>query len=163
ELEQIPSMYSAIKHNGQPLYKLARQGIAIERASRKVIIYSADLIGFEADSFTFQVKCSKGTYIRTLVEDMGEVLGCGAHVAALRRLQVENFQSSQMQTLPHLEALNLSQSFSVMDAYLLPIDSSISGWPELSVSEAAIYYLKQGQAIIAAHAPHTKWVRLVRK
>ena len=86
EIEQVPSMFSAIKHQGQPLYKLARQGIEVERASRTVTIYSNTLVAFAGDELELEIHCSKGTYVRTLAEDLGSVLGCGAHVVALRRL-----------------------------------------------------------------------------
>jgi len=162
-INQIPSMFSAIKHNGQPLYKLARQGIEVERKQRQVTIHSIKLLGHTENSFSFEVHCSKGTYVRTLVEDMGEVLGCGAHVAVLRRLGAASYQASQMKTLAQLEELAQANEKTEMDSYLLPVDSSINTWPELSVSEAAIYYLKQGQAVIAPEAPDSGWVRLKRK
>ncbi len=162
-IEQIPSMYSALKHQGQPLYKLARQGIEVERPKREVTIHEINLLDMTSHSFSFTVKCSKGTYVRTLVEDMGEVLGCGAHVAALRRISVGSYLPTQMQTLPHLDALKQAESIAIMDSYILPVDSSISSWPELPLSEAAIYYLKQGQAVIAPTGPSSGWVRLTRK
>ena len=87
EIDQIPSMFSAIKHQGQPLYKLARKGIEVERKSRRVTIYSNELVAFEGDEFELEIHCSKGTYVRTIAEDIGAKLGCGAHVCALRRRQ----------------------------------------------------------------------------
>lgn len=163
-IEQIPSMYSAIKHNGQPLYKLARKGIEIERPPRTVTVHAMQLLSFNDHSFQFEIKCTKGTYVRTLVEDMGEVLGCGAHVIALRRLQVASYVADHMQTLPHLEQLQETHDWTTLQSYLLPADSSISHWPTLTVSEAAFYYLKQGQSIIApTTTPSSGLVRLVRK
>lgn len=162
-IEQVPSMYSAIKHNGQPLYKLARQGIEIPRESRQVMIHELILLEAGSDYFSFEVRASKGTYIRTLVEDMGEALGCGAHVNKLRRLSAGPYQPEQMQTLAHLEQLQQTQSKELMDSYLLPVDSSIATWPLLPLSEAAIYYLKQGQPVIIPHAPTDGWVRLSHK
>ncbi len=161
-ISQIPSMYSAIKHNGQPLYKFARQGIDIPREPRQVTIYELKLIEHGPDYFSFEVRSSKGTYIRTLVEDMGEVLGCGAHVSVLRRLSAGSYQPEQMHLLSHIEALQSTEP-QVLDSYLLPVDSSISGWTQLSLSEAAIYYLKQGQPVIIPHAPTEGWVRLSHK
>lgn len=162
-IEQVPSMYSAIKHNGQPLYKLARQGIEIPRESRQVLIHELLLLEAGADYFNFEVRCSKGTYIRTLVEDMGETLSCGAHVTQLRRLRAGPYQPEQMQSLSHLEQLQQTQSKELLDSYLLPVDSSIATWPLLPLSEAAIYYLKQGQPVIIPHAPADGWVRLSHK
>lgn len=155
-IEQIPSMYSAIKHNGQPLYKLARQGIEIERPKRAVQIHELRLLESTEQSFTFDVRCSKGTYIRTLVEDMGDALGCGAYVSELRRLSAGPYKTEQMVTLAMLEGLSLEQ----LDALLLPAETSVSGWPEVQLSPAAAYYLQQGQAIILPAAPTEGWVRL---
>lgn len=163
KITQVPSMFSALKHNGQPLYKLARQGIEVERKQREVIIHSLKLLSYTENSFNFEVHCSKGTYVRTLVEDMGEMLACGAHVGVLRRLGAANYQASQMKTLAELEELAQTGEKSTLDSFLLPVDSSINTWPELSLSEAAIYYLKQGQAVIAPEAPDSGWVRLMRK
>ncbi|MGB5440817.1 MAG: tRNA pseudouridine(55) synthase TruB, partial [Gammaproteobacteria bacterium] len=96
DIEQIPPMYSALKHKGERLYKLARQGIEVERAPRQVTIFEMELTDFSLPEATFRVHCSKGTYVRTLIEDIGEVLGCGAHVIRLRRLGVGPFDSSGM-------------------------------------------------------------------
>ncbi len=96
EIDQIPSMFSAIKHQGQPLYKLARRGIEVERKSRRVTIYSNELVAFEGDEFELEIHCSKGTYVRTIAEEIGEALGCGAHVCALRRRQAGPYDESDM-------------------------------------------------------------------
>lgn len=162
-IQQVPSMFSAIKQNGQPLYKLARQGIEVVREPREITIHSIAYVSSTADEFSFDVHCSKGTYVRTLVEDMGEALGCGAHVQSLRRLRVGSYQAAQMVTLTQLEELAAKQDRAAMDAYLLGVDSAIDSWPLLSLSEAAIYYLKRGQPVIAPYAPASGWVRLVRK
>lgn len=163
KIQQIPSMYSAIKQNGQPLYKLARQGLEVPREPREIQIYSIHYLSHDSNSFSFTVHCSKGTYVRTLVEDMGETLACDGHVQALRRLTVGPYQVDQMQTLAHLDELAGNQGREIMDSYLLPVDSAIQGWPELTMSEAAIYYLKQGQPVIAPYAPTSGWVRISRK
>lgn len=162
-MQQIPSMYSAIKQNGQPLYKLARQGLEVTREPREIQIYKIEYLSHTHNSFSCTVHCSKGTYIRTLIEDMGETLGCGAHVQELRRLTVGPYQLEQMQTLAHLDELASHQIKDVMDSYLLPVDSAIQSWPELIMSEAAIYYLTQGQPVIAPYAPTSGWVRMTRK
>ena len=103
EVEQVPSMYSALKHKGQPLYKLAREGIEVERPARTISIYRNELISFEDDQFVLEVDCSKGTYIRTLVEDIGDTLGCLAHVAELRRLKAGPYSEEQSYSLEDLE------------------------------------------------------------
>jgi len=99
KISQLPPMYSAIKHKGQPLYKLARQGIEIKRDSREINIYELQLLDFKNDLAEFDIYCSKGTYVRTLIVDIGEELGCGAHVVALRRLVVVPYQAEQMVSL----------------------------------------------------------------
>ncbi|MDF3055346.1 MAG: truB [Gammaproteobacteria bacterium] len=159
---QVPSMYSALKYKGQPLYKLARQGIEVERPERPIEIHYIHLLNHAADEFTFEVKSSKGTYIRTLVEDMGIALGCGAHITALRRINAAHFQEDQMQTLAFFE--NLRGNLTKLDSQLLPIDQVITQLPELQISEAAFYYLSQGQPIIYPYeAPTEGQVKLMRK
>ena len=103
EVEQIPSMFSAIKHQGQPLYKLARRGIEVERKSRRVTIYSNELVAFDGDEFELEIHCSQGTYVRTIAEEIGEALGCGAHVCALRRRKAGPYDESEMLTFAELE------------------------------------------------------------
>lgn len=162
-IAQIPSMYSALKHKGQSLYKLARKGIEVERPARQVHIYALDYLEHTLDEITFQVTCSKGTYIRTLAEDMGKILDCGAHVSSLRRLSIAHFQASQMKTLPELEKIHELEDFIGLDQQLLSIQEAITSCPEIQLSEAAIYYLKQGQAIISPAAPTSGLVKLIRK
>src|SRR5690606_17073531 len=104
-IEQIPSMYSAIKHEGQPLYKLARQGITVERKPRQVTIRRLALLSVDGDDVSFEVDCTKGTYVRSLVEDLGAALGCGGHVTVLHRLSAGPYPASEMLTLDELGAL----------------------------------------------------------
>lgn len=162
-ISQVPSMFSAIKQNGQPLYKLARQGIEVAREARVIHIHALNYIALDQDLLTFNVHCSKGAYVRTLVEDMGEALGCGAHVQELCRVGVGSYEGQQMVSLSELEALAQQGNNAVLDAYLLPIDSAIQAWPELEISEAAVYYLKRGQPVILPYAPTSGWIRLRRK
>lgn len=162
-ISQIPSMFSAIKLNGQPLYKLARQGIEVERSSRPITIYSLTLVSFEADIVRLEVKASKGTYMRTLVDDIGETLGCGAHVAALRRIAAGPYTADQMITLDELKEIEATGVLEDLDHHLLPLDSSVATWPDVRLSEAAAFYLKQGQAVIVPYAPTEGWVRLLLK
>lgn len=104
-IQQIPSMFSALKHNGVPLYEYARKGITIERATRTITIYDLTVLSLDNHFVCFAVKCSTGTYVRTIVDDIGEALGCGAHVTQLRRLSIGPFTENQMITLDHIEAL----------------------------------------------------------
>ena len=152
ESSQIPSMYSALKHQGQPLYKLARQGIEVERKPRPITVHAIDLISHTAEDFTFKVLCSKGTYVRTLVEDIGKLLGCGGHVAELRRLQVGPYSEEKMLTLEQLEAL-ASESLSRIDELLLGVDSSVVDWPKLTLTESSAFALANGQAIRVGQRP----------
>lgn len=163
EITQVPSMYSALKHQGQPLYKLARQGIEVARPSRIIHIYNLELINFTAHDCQLHVHCSKGTYIRTLIEDMGDRLGCGAHVGELRRLTVGPYASEQMVTLPELETRAAQQGLVGLMKQLLPLHSMLSGWQELELSEAMAFYLRQGQPIRVPNSPPEGWVRLTLK
>lgn len=158
---QIPSMFSALKHKGQPLYKLARQGIEIAREARPVTIYSLELLSFTEDTFSLEIKASKGTYVRTLVDDIGEALSCGGYVTSLRRLGAGPYTAIQMVELDHLKVIEESGGLEELDKYLLPLGSSVSGWPDVKLSEAAAYYLRQGQPVIVPYAPTEGWVRLM--
>ena len=151
-IEQIPPMFSAIKYKGKPLYKLARQGIEVERVARPVTIFSIQLESIEADFITLQVHCSKGTYIRTLIEDIGRDLGYGAHVIGLRRLSVHPYHDGKMYTLADLEAL-ASQHLDTLTACLLPLASSVTTFPMVSLPLTSVFYLRTGQAIRTASLP----------
>jgi tRNA pseudouridine55 synthase len=159
EIEQIPPMYSAVKHKGERLYKLARKGVEVEREARKVDIRSLELLDFSAPVFEIDVHCSKGTYVRTLVEDIGEQLGCGAHVTALRRLAVGPFDDSQLIDMETLEA-TAAESMAALDKLLLPMESGLSQWPGVRLSGDAAFYLRQGQPVLVPQAPTEGWVRL---
>jgi tRNA pseudouridine55 synthase len=158
-IEQIPPMYSALKHQGQRLYKLARQGVEVEREPRPVDIYELTLTGQGDDWIDIDVHCSKGTYIRTLAEDIGEKLGCGAHVSALRRSMVGPYGAGQLVTLEQLQDLK-ENDMPAMDDLLLPIESALSQWPDVDLSTDAAFYLQQGQPVLVPHAPTSGWVRL---
>jgi len=159
DIEQIPPMYSALKHKGERLYKLARQGVEVEREARQVTIFEMELLDFAAPLATFRVHCSKGTYVRTLMEDMGEILGCGAHVAGLRRLGVGPFDESGMTGLATLETL-AGSGLAELDGLLLPLESGLTQWPDVRLSGDAAFYLRQGQPVLVPHAPTTGWVRI---
>ena len=158
-IKQVPSMFSAIKHQGQPLYKLARQGIEVEREARDAIIHSNELTAFAGDEFELEIHCSKGTYVRTIAADLGEALGCGAHVTALRRRQAGPYDEGDLVTFAELERMRLQEGRS-LDPLLLPASSAVREWPEVRLPKDTAYYLRQGQPVLAAHAPTRGWVRL---
>lgn len=137
QIEQVPPMYSALKHEGRPLYEYARAGIEIERPARSVTIHRLDLADWQSPNLTFDVHCSKGTYIRTLAEDIAKALGSCAHLVALRRTAVEPFDSSPMVTLEQLQdALERDG----LDEYLLPVDAGLPSWPRVDLDS-----LQQGK------------------
>ena len=160
-ISQLPPMYSAVKHQGERLYKLARQGLEVERQPRDVTIFSIDLLELALPEVEIDVHCSKGTYVRTLAEDLGEVLGCGGHVIGLRRTGVGPYVENAVPfvTMDQLEALG-EEDFGAMDALLLPQDSALGHWPEVRLSEDACFYLRQGQAVLVPRAPTEGLVRL---
>ena len=159
DIEQVPPMYSALKHEGQRLYKLARQGVEVEREARPVSIFSLTLTGQGDDWLDIDVHCSKGTYVRTLAEDIGERLGCGAHVSALRRTSVGPYTDTELVTLEQLEDLK-ANDMPAMDNLLLPIETALTQWPDVELSADASFYLQQGQPVLVPHAPTSGWVRL---
>lgn len=145
---QVPTMFSALKYQGQPLYKYARQGITVPRDARPITIFRFDLLEFDGLNARFIVHCSKGTYIRTLIDDLGETLGSGAYVTALRRTQVGPFDASQMLTDAMLEPLNQAQDWAGLDAKLLPMDYALTGLPRLSLQSTAVARLRHGQTVL---------------
>ena len=157
EIAQVPPMYSAIKHEGEALYKLARAGVEIERAPRPVTIYEIKLLDFQGDLLTLEIACSKGTYIRSLAHDLGERLGCGAHVVQLRRLAVGEARVEQAITLEQMQGLNTPQE---RIALLQPADSVLGSVPDVHLTPLAAHYLKQGQTVTARHDRGAGWVRL---
>lgn len=160
-IDQVPPMFSAIKYQGKPLYELARKGIEIERKSRKVRIYSIELTHFAGDVFSFIVRCSKGTYVRTLAEDIGEKLGCGAHVCGLRRVEVEPYGENKMYTLEKLESLLAEQGEDALLQCLLPIETSVQNLSRVRLSPSATFYVRTGQPVMVPHLPLSGWVRLI--
>ncbi len=159
-IQQIPPMYSAVKQNGQPLYKLARKGIEVARAPREVTVRDLRLVRQEAEELECELRCSKGTYVRTLVADLGEALGCGAHVSALRRTAVEPYDAARMVTLEALRERAEQEGLAGLDQWLLPLDSAVADWPAISVAGDSAFYLRQGQAVLVPRAPTRGWVRL---
>lgn len=161
QIAQIPPMYSALKHQGQPLYKLARCGIEIERKPRLISIYNLQLEAFNHNSLTLKVSCSKGTYIRSLIHDIGEALGCGAHITYLRRLTVANYAESQMLSLEQLQ--NLAQQGVNLKAYLLPFWSMLETWPNIILSEIEAQNIRQGKVVTVDSCLTLGEVRLTTK
>ena len=162
-IEQMPPMYSALKVDGQPLYKRARAGEQVERAARSVHIYRFELLSCEPDEqmrLTVRVHCSKGTYIRTLAEDLGAALGVPAHVAALRRSQSGPFAVDDCVTPEQLTAVKESGTDTDLDTLLQPIESCIQHLPRLSLSEAATFYIRQGQPVLVPNGPQSGMVRI---
>jgi len=170
EIEQVPSMYSALKHQGQPLYKLAREGKEVERKARKVRIYRLEVVDFRSASQTegfpeldVEVDCSKGTYIRSLAEDMGEALGCGALVSQLHRYKAGEFTEEQSVTLDSLEQERGELRAEVLDHHLWPMDQAIAHFQEVQLPEESGFYFRQGQPVIEVKAlQHTDVGEMVR-
>lgn len=162
EIDQLPPMYSALKHKGERLYNLARQGIEVERETRRITIFNLEMLEWMAPEFSLDVHCSKGTYVRTLAEDIGKQAGCGAHVSALHRSGVGPFADREMVSMERIEELR-AEGASALDQLLLPMDSALANWPELRLSDDACYYMKMGQAVVVPQAPTEGWVRLYDK
>ncbi len=142
-IQQTPPMYSALKHRGRPLYAYARQGEHVARAPRTITIHALELLGRSADQLLLSVHCSKGTYIRTLAEDIGKALGCGAHLAALRRTAVGPFRIEEAVTLDALSALDGARR----DRWLMPVDCLLTGLPGVRLDVQSAFYLQRGQPV----------------
>jgi len=166
ETDQVPSMFSALKYQGRPLYEYAREGIEVPRESRKITVYDIELLRFEGVEVEMEVHCSKGTYIRTIVDDLGEMLGCGAHVVDLRRTAVAKYPYEQMVTLEQLEALFLQakeqniQPKELLDPLLLPMDTAVQELPEVNVIPELADMVLHGQAVQVFGAPTEGQVRI---
>ncbi|MFV9996828.1 MAG: tRNA pseudouridine(55) synthase TruB [Arsenophonus endosymbiont of Dermacentor nuttalli] len=159
-LIQVPSMYSALKYQGKPLYEYARQGITIERQGRQITIYDLQFKRWQENELELEIHCSKGTYIRTIIDDLGELLGCGAHVIYLRRLQVADYPSKRMVTLEQLYTLKQQVELGTaslaeqLDPLLLPMDTAVNHFPEINICKIVASYFKQGQAVVTNHQLH---------
>lgn len=159
-ISQVPPMHSALKHEGERLYKLARQGIEVERESREVTIFRLDLLDLQGDQLEIDVHCSKGTYVRTLAEDIGVALGCGAHLAGLVRTGVQPFWDAKTWTLDELRKVKDDEQSDLGDC-LLPIESALTDWPTIELTTDMTYYLLQGQPVQVPRAPTEGLVRLL--
>ena len=147
EILQVPTMFSALKHNGKPLYEYARQGITVEREERPITIFELNFIEYNAPYLTLEVHCSKGTYIRTLVDDLGEALGCGAHITMLRRTAVADYPTEKMLDWNALQSLAAQQDLSLLDALLLPMDTAVAKLPTLTLDESQTQGIGFGQRV----------------
>src|SRR5512145_3219446 len=143
DIQQIPPMHSALKRNGRPLYELARQGIEVEREPRAVTIYTIDCLNFSGDSLTLRVACSKGTYIRVLAADIGQALGCGAHLTGLRRTMVGDLDLANAVTLAELEALDEAERA----GRLQPVDALLLSLPVMTVEGEAAERFRHGNPV----------------
>lgn len=159
DIEQVPPMYSALKHNGQRLYDLARKGIEVERKSRQVHISSIELLSYQQAEIELKVACSKGTYIRTLAEDIAVALGTVSYVTRLDRIEVGSFSGFPMVTLDELELLQQEGEIQ-LDKKLLPMDIGIQAMPEVRLNDDLSYYLRLGQAVQVPKSPTSGLVRL---
>lgn len=163
ETMQIPSMYSALKYQGRPLYEYARQGIEVPREARPIVVYELQFIRHEGDELELEIHCSKGTYIRTIIDDLGEKLGCGAHVIFLRRLAVSKYPVERMVTLEQLnQLLEQAQTQDIspavlLDPLLMSMDSPAADFPAVNLLPAVAAYFKQGQAVRVADVRHKGW------
>jgi len=166
ETRQIPSMYSALKYQGRKLYEYAREGIEVPRESRSINVYELMFIRHEGSELELEIHVSKGTYIRTIIDDLGEKLGCGAHVTYLRRLQVATYPIAKMVTLEQLNALveeahrSERAPASLLDPLLMPMDSPAAEYPIVHLTSEAAAWFKQGMPVRASGAPTSGLVRV---
>ncbi|MGK0673335.1 MAG: tRNA pseudouridine(55) synthase TruB [Halothiobacillaceae bacterium] len=160
EIDQIPPMYSALKHKGQRLYALARKGIEVERAARRVRFDWINVDRLEGRELCLSLRCSKGAYVRTLIEDIGEALGCGAHVTMLRRTGLGPFMDHpRMYTFDALQTL-AEEGQEALDCVILPIDSALTGYPAMTLDADSTFYIRHGHPVFVAHAPTEGWFRI---
>ncbi|CAE6912304.1 Responsible for synthesis of pseudouridine from uracil- 55 in the psi GC loop of transfer RNAs [Vibrio sp. B1FLJ16] len=166
ESDQVPSMFSALKYQGKPLYEYARKGIEVPRESRKITVYEIVLHRFEGDEVEMEVRCSKGTYIRTIVDDLGEMLGCGAHVTMLRRTGVAKYPYEKMVTLEQLNEL-LEQAHrqeiaprELLDPLLMPMDTAVEDLPEVNLIPELADMVQHGQPVQVSGAATEGSLRL---
>lgn len=166
ETMQVPSMFSALKYQGRKLYEYAREGIEVPREARPITVYELLFIRHEGDELELEIHCSKGTYIRSIIDDLGEKLGCGAHVIYLRRLAVSKYPVERMVTLEQLAALveqaeqQAIAPADLLDPLLMPMDSPAEDFPAVNIPPATAAYFKNGQPVRASGAPVDGLVRV---
>ncbi|MBJ3815314.1 tRNA pseudouridine(55) synthase TruB [Shimwellia pseudoproteus] len=163
---QVPSMFSALKYQGRKLYEYAREGIDVPREARPITVYELLFIRHDGDELELEIHCSKGTYIRSIIDDLGEKLGCGAHVIYLRRLAVSKYPAERMVTLEQLNALVAQAQqqeidpATLLDPLLMPMDSPAVDFPAVNIPPATAAYFKNGQPVRASGAPADGLVRV---
>ncbi len=157
-IEQVPSMYSALKHKGKPLYEYAREGIEIDRPARPVTIHELTLLAVRENELDLAVSCTKGTYVRSLVEDIGNALGCSAHVSALRRTMASGYTLESAHNVEDLEAMR--ERGESLDGLLLPPESALTMFPELQLSGTSLVSILNGQPVRMSGQPLEGLVRL---
>ena len=160
ETQQIPPMHSALKVDGVPLYKLAREGKTIPREARSICVYELELTDFQGDEIELEITCSKGTYIRTIADDLGQDLGCGAHIIALRRLQAGAFTEADCVSTDALREVKEKHGMDCLDQNLIPMDRAIEDLPEVNLPSIAASQFKNGQSVLVRHLPEEGLVRL---
>lgn len=166
ETLQVPTMFSALKYQGRKLYEYAREGITVPREARPITVFELQFIRWQGDELELEIHVSKGTYIRTIIDDLGEKLGCGAHVIMLRRLQVARYPIARMMTLEQLQALaaqvNAAETldYAPLDALLLPMDSPAEDFPAVNLPTPVAAWFKQGMPVQAENAPASGLVRV---
>jgi tRNA pseudouridine55 synthase len=146
DIEQIPPMYSALKHEGRPLYEYARQGIVIERKRRCVTVSNLTLVSRTDDTLTLDIQCSKGTYIRTIGEDIGEALGCGAHLYSLHRISTAGYLPENMMTLEQFEAI-AEQGYEALDSHLISMDTAVEHFEKVDLAEVDTLDMMFGRTV----------------
>ncbi|HKJ77857.1 MAG TPA: tRNA pseudouridine(55) synthase TruB, partial [Gammaproteobacteria bacterium] len=157
EIDQVPSVYSAIKQGGEPLYRKVRRGEEVEPPkARRVTIHELRLVALEGDRLELDIRCTKGTYIRTLAADIGRELGCCAHLAELRRTASGPFRIEDAVTMEVLEG----EDPAARKGRMLPVDAALSAFPAVELGETAAYYLLQGQPVMVPKAPEGQFLRL---
>lgn len=164
EVEQIPPMYSALKHEGQRLYELARKGVEVERKPRRVRFDWITVDRFEGHELCLSLHCTKGAYVRTLVEDIGEALGCGAHVTMLRRTGVGPWMPTAdstpvMYSFDELKKL-AEEGQDALDRVILPTDSALPGYPAITLDADSTHYIRHGHPVFVPNAPTAGWLRI---
>ncbi len=159
-IEQVPPMHSAIKRDGQPLYRLAHKGIEVARDARPARIERLELLGFDGRDLDLSVTCSKGTYVRSLAMDIGAALGPGGYVTALRRTRAGPFDEDGLVSLDHLRGVVADHGHAGADELLLPVDAGLMDWPRVDMAGELADFVRQGQPVQVPGAPASGSLRL---
>ncbi len=159
EIDQIPPMYSALKQDGKRLYELARKGVEVKRKPRRVTIHELVLADFTSDTISLEVKCSKGTYVRSLAQDIGEKLESGAYVSRLHRISVDPFPVNKLVSLDEIRTLqDVGQS--ELDSIVLPTDTALPNWSSISIDDDMVFYFRRGQQLMVSGQNYDSLVKV---